>query len=174
MFTCDIVFFLNFDTSVIDDFQDQHFPFGAELEPHIKLLRQRQRVPREVLIACLESIVSDWTPFDVHLAGIDKSHPEGWLLLQVREGNQKIGALQSAMLRCLKEEGYENTGEIPDPSVVLGFFARDQVGRNMAYDQALRMGLSYRTVLDRVDLVIFTSGKRRPVEQLEFKLGRSP
>lgn len=174
MFTCDIVFFLKIDTSVIDDFQGQYFPFGAELEPHIKLLRQRKRVPREVLSSCLEDIVSDWKPFDVHLAGIDKSHPEGWLLLQVREGNQKIGAFQSEMLRCLKQEGYENTCDIADPSVVLGFFARDRVGRNMAYEQALKMELSYHTVLDRVSLVISKSGKKRTVEHLEFKLGRSP
>lgn len=174
MLTCDTLFFPNIDTTLIDRFQKRFFPFGAVMNPHITILRHRNSIQREVLVACVESTARSWLPFDIHLTGVDKSNPDGWLYLGVGEGKERIIALQKELYRCIQGQHRKRVCERPDPNVILGFFARNHAGRDAAYDEAINLCLSYRAVFDRITVTIFNSNTNKIVERLDFKLGLGP
>ena len=174
MLTCDTLFFPSIDTTLIDEFQKRFFPLGAVLKPHIKILRHRQSISQKVLVPCIESTVRSSQPFKIHLAGVDKSNPDGWLFLLVREGKERIIALQEALRTCIEARDPRHVCDQADPNVILGFFGRDHAGRNAAYEDAIKLGLNYHTVFDRINVTIFNSNTNKIVESLDFKLGLGP
>ena len=174
MLTRDTLFFLSIDTTHIRKFQERFFPLGAVANPHIKILHRRKSIPQTVLVRCIENTVRSWQPFKIHLAGVDKSNPDGWLYLSVRQGKEQIIALQEALCQCIKGQDRKHLCYPADPNVILGFFAHDQASRDAAYEEANSLRLSYRTVFDRITVTTFNSTSRKIVESQDFKLGLGP
>jgi|GEM_PF-3273650 len=168
--TYETAFFPEIDTTHIEKLRKRFFPYGTVLKPRIPLLAEKSSVPHERIVECIEGTVNRWQPFEIQLIGLDKTHPDGWLFLEVQDGNHQIVALQKALRKCIGgTTGYSTESFVP--RITLGFFANDQSRRNAAYEEAITLSLRYHTLFDRVTTMAYDSRLHTVVESQDFKLG---
>lgn len=172
------------DTEHIDRFRRKHDPHVGSIEPHITVVFPVPgSVGKERLVWHIRSVLRGWKPFPIHLQGLHKSW-DHWLFLILQEGNAKVIRLHDELYTgVLAEYRREDIEFIPH--LGLGFFAK----RDAAYDildpqqvpldtarytqgleEAKRLNLDYRCVLDKLHLIKITDDVSQLERDKEFVL----
>jgi 2'-5' RNA ligase len=81
-------------------------------------------VGREILEDHIQTILKDWEPFTVQIAGLFKSW-DHWLMLGVKEGREKVIRLHDAFYSGLMRPYLRE--DLPfEPHVAIGYFGKDE------------------------------------------------
>jgi 2'-5' RNA ligase len=158
-----LIHFPDIDRTKINELRDEYDPFKDLIDVHITIVFPVD-VERLALENHIAEILAGWTPFTVHLKGLQFSFDQ-WLFLTVEEGNDKLVSLFRAMYTGLLAPHRRHDIEYI-PHIGLGYFgmeAYDLTGRSVApldesrYNAALRKveaaNLDFETEVDRLTLV---------------------
>lgn len=177
-----LVHYPSIDTERIDRFRRKHDPHVDVIEPHITVVFP-ERVGEERLVRHVENVLRGWEPFPIHLQGLRKSW-DHWLFLILQEGNAEIVRLHDELYTDVLAEYRREDIEFM-PHLGLGFFARqdaaydvlnpqrtplDTVGYSRALEEAERLDLNYRCLLESLHLVKITDDVSQTERYKEFLL----
>lgn len=164
-----LVRYPNVDTRRINLFRKKYDPQVDLIEPHLTLMFP---VPESIgennLVHHLQSVLSGRQPFPIHLHGCQKSWDD-YLFFMVQEGNADIMGLHSRIYTCVLAD--YRKADIPFvPHLTLGLFAENVNEYSEALEEAKRLDLDYRCVLDKVHLVKVDNDRTQIVWNREFSL----
>lgn len=96
-----LLFYPKFDRKTEDDiesFRRKYDPFVDHWEPHIPFIFPvpGNRVKEEEFMQHVRAVLKNWKPFPIRLGGFEKSW-DHWLLLLLKEGNEKVIALHDEL-----------------------------------------------------------------------------
>ncbi len=164
-----LVHYPNVDTQPINLLRKRYDPQVDLIEPHITLMFP---VPESIgennLVSHLHSVLDGWQPFPIHLQGLQKSWDD-YLFLMVEEGNAAIIGLQSEIYTGVLAD-YRKEDRPYVPHLTLGAFAKNANEYAEALEEARRLDLDYRCVLDKVHLVKVNDERTQIVCSKEFSL----
>ena len=108
----------------IDAIRRKHDPTVGFAKPHITVLFP---VPDSIgepqLINHIQSVLNDWSPFEIRLGGFHKSH-DHWLFLTLTEGEAQIKQLYRSLYTGILAEYRRDDIEFV-PHLGLGLFIRE-------------------------------------------------
>ena len=164
-----LVHYPNVDTRRISLFRKKYDPQAGLIEPHITLMFPvPELVGEDNLVHHLQNVLSNRRPFPIHLQGLQKSWDD-YLFLMVQEGCGDIidlhGRIYTGLLADYRKE---DTPFVPH--LTLGVFAKNADEYAEALEEAKRLDLDYRCVLDKVHLVKVNDDRTRIVWSREFSL----
>ena len=164
-----LVHYPNVDTQRINLFRKKYDPQVDLIQPHITLMFPvPESIGEDNLVHHLQSVLSGWQPFPIHLQGLQKSWDD-YLFLMVQEGNADIISLQSGIYTGVLADYRKE--DIPYvPHLTLGVFAKNANEYAEALEEAKRLDLDYRCVLDKVHLVKVNDDRTQIVWNGEFPL----
>jgi len=139
------------------------------IEPHITLMFPvSESIGEENLVHHLESIVSGWQSFPVHLQRLQISS-DGHLFLLIQEGNANLIRLHSQIYTGILA-GYRRD-DIPFvPHVTLGVLNKDSIKHNLVLEEAKQLGIDHYCVLDKLHLVKVNDDRSKIVWSKDFQL----
>jgi 2'-5' RNA ligase len=107
----------------IDAIRREYDPTSGFTKPHITVLFP---VPGSVgqgqLIGHIQNVLSDWSPFEIRLGGLHKSH-DHWLFLTLIEGETQVRKLYYALYTGILAKYRRDDIEFV-PHLGLGFFIK--------------------------------------------------
>jgi 2'-5' RNA ligase len=164
----------------IDAIRRKHDPTVGFAKPHITVLHP---VPDSIgepqLISHIQSVLNDWSPFEIRLGGFHKSH-DHWLFLTLREGEAQVKQLYRSLYTGILAEYRRDDIEFV-PHLGLGLFIRegskydwdnpqeadfDQERYGEALQQAKALPLHSRFAVEKLHLT------KVPHEVLEWATGK--
>ncbi len=169
----------------VDSFRQKYDPYFPGIGSHITLMFPVpvEEVPENAMTEHLSSVLSHWKSFDIHLAGFEKA-VDHWLFLTVKEGNNEVVRLHDELYTGPLQKYLR-----PDlpfiPHIALGFFGKEGSGYNLenptvvefdeekykeALEEAEKLGLNYRTKVDKVNLIKIENNLQTIVDNREIKL----
>ena len=197
-----LVFYPQLDpglTELIDEIRRKYDPTVERSKPHITVLFPvPDKVGEPQLISHIQSVLSDWSSFDIRLGGFHKSH-DHWLFLTLTEGEAQVSQLYQLLLTGILAEYRRDDIEFV-PHLGLGLFIKegsrydwahpqeadfDRQKYEEALQQAKALPLGSSCVMEKLHLVRipeevldWATGKRasipgdwRSTEVREFRLG---
>jgi 2'-5' RNA ligase len=164
-----LVHYPSIDTRRIQLLRKKYDPQFDLIGPHLTLMFPvPESVGEDNLVLHLSSVLSDRRPFPVHLRGFQKSW-DGYLFLMVQEGGADMTGLHGKIYTgVLADYGKEDAPFVPH--LTLGAFAGNEHEYAVALEEAKRLDLDYRCVLDKVHLVKINDERTRIVWSKEFSL----
>jgi 2'-5' RNA ligase len=164
-----LVYYPDVDTRRINLFRRKYDPQVDLIGPHITLMFPvPESVGEDNLARHLEGVLSGRRPFPVHLQGLQKSWDD-YLFLVVREGRADIiglhGEIYTGILATYRKEGVPYV-----PHLTLGVLSNRADEYAGALEEAKRLDLDYRCVLDKAHLVKINDDRTRIVWDREFAL----
>jgi 2'-5' RNA ligase len=164
-----LVNYPNLDNRRVDQFRKRHDPQVDLIEPHITLMFPvPESIGEDNLVNHIERVLRDRQPFPIHLQGLQKSWDD-YLFLMVQEGKADIAGLHSEIYT-----GVLTDCRKPDlpyvPHLTLGEFAKKANEYPEALEEAKRLDLDYRCVLDKVHLLKINDDMTQIVWSKEFSL----
>jgi len=164
-----LVHYPNIDDPCIDQFRKKYDPQAELIAPHITVMFP---VPASVgednLIQHLASILCSWQSFLVHLQGIHISSDDH-LFLMLQEGNANLACLHDEIYTGLLAE-YRREDICFVPHVTLGVIRRDLDNHSSVLEEAIELGIDYRCMLDKLQLVKVNDDRSRIIWSKEFAL----
>jgi 2'-5' RNA ligase len=164
-----LVHYPNVDAQQINLFRKKYDPQIDLIEPHITLMFPvPASIGKDNLVSHLRSVLSGRQPFPIHLQGFQKSW-DGYLFLMVQEGNTDIINLHSEIYTGVLADYRKE--DIPYvPHLTLGVFAKNVNEYAEALEEAKRLDLDYRGMLDKAHLVQVNDERTQIVWDREFSL----
>jgi 2'-5' RNA ligase len=108
----------------IDAIRREYDPTSDFTKPHITVLFP---IPGSVgerrLISHIQNVLSDWTPFEIRLGGLHKSH-DHWLFLTLKEGEAQVKKLYRLLYTGVLAQYRRHDIEFV-PHLGLGLFVKD-------------------------------------------------
>jgi 2'-5' RNA ligase len=164
-----VVHFPNIDTRPIDPFRKKYDPQAGWIEPHVTVMFPvPELVGEDALVDHLRDVLSDRRPFPVRLRGLRKSWDD-YLFLTVEEGGRELVDLHGRIYTGPLAE-YRKDGAPFVPHLTLGAFAKNAEGYAEALEEATRLDLDYRCVVDEVHLLKVDDDRTRVVRRRAFSL----
>lgn len=164
-----LVHYPDVDATGINRLREKYDPQAGWIGPHVTLMFPvTELIGEGNLVNHLASVLSGWRPFPIRLRGLQKSRDD-YLFLTVREGGQNIAALHDDIYTGILA-GYRNENMEFIPHLTLGAFSEDAGAYAQALEEARRLGLDYRCVVDKLHLVKVNDEKSRIVWSKEFSL----
>jgi 2'-5' RNA ligase len=164
-----LVHYPNVDTQRINLLRKKYDPQFDLIEPHLTLMFP---VPESIgennLLHHLQCVLSSRQPFPIHLRGFQKSWDD-YLFLMVQEGNVDIIGLHSEIYTGVLAD-YRKADIRFVPHLTLGVFANNENEYSEALEEAKRLDLDYRCVVDKVHLVKVNNDRTQIVWNREFSL----
>jgi 2'-5' RNA ligase len=180
-----LVHFPNIDITHINLIRNKYDPTVQLIAPHITVLFP---VPDEVgekdLIKHIEGVLKPWKPFPIRINGLYKSW-DNWLFLTLKDGNAEVIRLHTQTYTGILQP-YRRKDMDFVPHISLGLFVKDGISYDLirpqeldfderkykvALHEARDLGLDYRCVLDKLQLVKLTNDFSRIEASREFLLG---
>ena len=114
----------------IEAFRRKYDSFVDYWEPHISFIFPVPccKVEEEKLVEHIERVLKKWKPFPIRIGGFEKSW-DHWLLLLLREGNEKVIALHDELYTGMLSSYLSKDIEYI-PHIGLALFARKDAGYN--------------------------------------------
>jgi len=167
-----LVHYPNIDTSRIDDFRRHYDPQVYLIRPHITLMFPvSESITEDKLVSHLQNVLREVQPFPIHLQGLHKSSDD-YLFLLVGEGKEALVDLHTHIYAdVLADHRHPELQYVPH--LTLGVFARIQMNPK-ALDEAKRLDLNYRCMLDKLHLVKINEQRTQIVSSREFSLIKRP
>jgi hypothetical protein len=179
-----LVYYPKIDTNRINQIRRKYDPTFGLIAPHLAVLFPvPDDVSEEALVQHIESVLTSWKPFPIHIQGFCKSW-DHWLFLTLQEGNDDVIKLNKAIYTRLLEPYRRNDIEFI-PHISLGLFVMESADYDLKdphqlefdaekYEAALReaevLGLEYKCLLDRLCLVKLRDDFSRLERGREFHL----
>jgi 2'-5' RNA ligase len=164
-----LIHYPSINTRRIQLLRKKYDPQAGLIGPHLTLMFPvPDSVGEDRLVRHLHDVLRGVGPFPIHLRGFQKSW-DGYLFLMVQEGGADMTALHGRIY----------TGPLADyrkqdvpfvPHLTLGAFADNEHGYAAALEEAKRLDLDYRSVLDKLHLVKVNDERTRVVWSKEFSL----
>jgi 2'-5' RNA ligase len=143
-------------------------PQAELIPPHLTLLFPLPgSVGEQRLVSHIEQVVRAWKPFSIRLKGLQCSR-DNYLLLLLQRGKREVIRLHEAWYTGVLAP-YRRTDLLFVPHVTLGAFPEEEHRCLQAVEEAQRMGLDYRHVVDRLDLVEVNNERTQITRSKEFK-----
>ncbi|HVG19109.1 MAG TPA: 2'-5' RNA ligase family protein [Blastocatellia bacterium] len=164
-----LVHYPNAGARRINAFRKKYDPQVELIEPHITLMFPvPESIGEDKLVHHLHSVLSGRQPFPIHLRGLHKS-PDDCLFLLVQEGKTEIIDLHRKIYTELLAD-YRKEDAPFIPHVTLGVFAENLNVYDEALEEAKRLDLDYRCMLDKLHLVKANDERTQIVWSKEFSL----
>ena len=164
----------------IDAIRRKHDPTVGFAKPHITVMFPiPDSIGEPQLINHIQSILNDWSPFEIRLGGFHKSH-DHWLFLTLTEGEAQTKQLYRSLYTGILAEYRRDDIEFV-PHLGLGLFIRegskydwdnpqetnfDQERYDEALQQAKALPLHSRFAVEKLHLT------KVPYEVLEWATGK--
>ena len=164
-----LVHYPDVDARGINQLRERYDPQAGWIAPHITLMFPvPDSIGEDNLVNHLENVLRGRQPFPIHLQGLQKSWDD-YLFLMVQEGGANIAALHDDIYTGILAGHYrEDVAFIPH--LTLGVFSEDASAYPQALEEARRLDLDYRCVMDRLHLVKVNDERSRIVWNREFSL----
>ena len=181
-----LVYYPQFDPELrelIDEIRRRHDPTVQRSKPHITVLFPVPDSEGESqLISHIQSVLSDWSPFEIRLGGFHKSD-DHWLFLTLTEGESQVKQLYRSLYTGILEKyrGDDTAMRKFVPHLGLGLFMKkrsiydwdnpqeadfDRHAYEEALQQAKGLPLSSSYVMDKFHLMAI------PDEVLDWATGK--
>jgi hypothetical protein len=160
-----LVYYPKFDERTrenIEAFRRKYDSFVDYWKPHIAFVFpvSCKEVEETRLIKHIETVLEEWKPFPIRIGGFTKSW-DHWLLLLLREGNERATALHDELYSGILSPYLRKDIEYV-PHIGLALFTRKDAGYNALnpkivdydeklYDQALKEAKSLK--IDHFDII---------------------
>jgi 2'-5' RNA ligase len=119
-----LVFYPQLETERIDQIRRRYDPTVHVIRPHVTIVFPvPETVGEAKLIRHVESVLSDWSPFEIRLGGFHKSH-DHWLFLTLAEGGHAVKRLYRSLYTGILAEYRRDDIEFL-PHLGLGLFVKD-------------------------------------------------
>ena len=152
----------------IEAFRRKYDPFADSWKPHLPFIFpvRCDDIEEERFTEHVETVLKCWKPFPIHIGGFTKSW-DHWLLLLLREGNEKAIALHDELYTGILAPYLRRDIEYI-PHIGIGLFVRKNADYNALdpkivgfdaklYSQALREAESLKIdSFDTVDRLVLT------------------
>jgi 2'-5' RNA ligase len=150
MYYC-LGFFPDFSVELsgaIDTIRGAYDPTSPYYLPHATLIfPTHERIGEAALINHIQSVLAEWSPFDVRFGGFHRT-PNHWLMLGVQEGEAEVKKLYRALHAGVLDDGRDFSRF--RPQLGLGLFVKEGVVQDwhnphesdfdkQRYDKALRL-----------------------------------
>lgn len=181
-----LVHYPHIDTQPINDFRREFDPQADLIEPHITFMfLVPDSVGEQSLVDHIESVLSHWRPFPIHLKGLQKSW-DHWLFLTLADGNANAARLHRELYTGILATYHRSDIEFV-PHISLGLFTTpdsdydirnphnavlDDEKYSRALHQAEHLNLDYLCVVDRLHLVKLSDDVSEIASSREFPLRR--
>ena len=164
-----LVHYPSIDVRRIQLLRKKYDPQAELIGPHLTLMFPvPEAVGEDNLVRHLHGVLCSFRPFPIRLRGFQKSW-DGYLFLLVQEGCAEMTALHGRIYTGPLAE-YREEGVPFIPHLTLGAFGDDEERYAAALEEAERLDLDYRSVLDRLHLVKVTDERTRILWSKEFSL----
>lgn len=164
-----LVHYPKIDARRIQSLRRKYDPQFDLIGPHLTLMFPvPESVGEDNLVRHLRAVLGGRRPFPVHLRGLQKSR-DGYLFLTVQEGGADVTNLHDEIYTGALA-GYRKEGAPFVPHLTLGAFAGSGSECAAALEEAGRLDLDYRCLLDRAHLVKINDERTRIVWSEEFSL----
>lgn len=164
-----LIYYPEVDTRGIDQLREKYDPQAVWIGPHITLMFPvPESVGEDNLVNHLKEALSRWRPFPIHLRGLEKSWDD-YLFLLVQEGGENVARLHDTIYTGVLA-GHRNQDVAFIPHLTLGVFSKDAGAYARALEEARRLDLDYRCVVDKLHLVKVNDERSRIVWSREFPL----
>ncbi len=164
-----LVHYPNIDTTRINQIRRRYDPQFELIQPHVTLMFPiAEAVPEEKLVNHLQAVLCERRPFHIGLQGLRKSSDD-YLFLLVEEGKDVLTDLHAHIYTGLLAE-FQRTDMPYVPHVTLGLFANYENQFAEALDEAKRLDLNYRCMLDKLHLLKINDHLTDIVSSKEFLL----
>jgi hypothetical protein len=108
----------------IDAIREKYDPTSGFTKSHITVLFPVPgSVGEEKLISHIQNVLSNWSPFEIRLGGLQKSH-DHWLFLTLEEGEAQVKKLYQALYTGILAEYRRDDIEYM-PHLGLGLFIKE-------------------------------------------------
>jgi 2'-5' RNA ligase len=164
-----LVHYPDVETRRINALRNKYDPQAGLIGPHITLMFPvPESVGEDELVRHLHTVLSGRRPFPLHLRGLQKSLDD-YLFLLVQEGKTEIIGLHREIYTGLLAD-YRKEDAPFIPHVTLGVFAENLHDYDEALEEAKRLDLDCRCVLDKIHLVKADDAGTQIVWSKEFPL----
>jgi 2'-5' RNA ligase len=179
-----LVHYPGIDTGHINVFRRRYDPHVDLINPHITFIFL---VPESIgeanLVSHIESVLSQWQPFPIHLKGLQKAW-DHWLFLILAEGNESVIRLHRELYTGILTPYHRPDIEFV-PHLGLGLFAKQDANYDIRnpqvlsldverYSQGLKeaqqLDLDFHCMVDRLHLVKISDDISEIVWSKEFVL----
>jgi hypothetical protein len=115
----------------IEAFRRKYDPFVDSWRPHVPFIFPVpcSEVEEEKLTAHIETVLKNWKPFHIHIAGFAKSW-DHWLFLLLKEGNEEAIALHDELYNGILSPFLRRDIEYI-PHIGIGLFVRKDAEYNV-------------------------------------------
>jgi 2'-5' RNA ligase len=127
-----------------------------------------ESIGEEQLVNHLWEVLRERRPFPIHLQGLAKSCDD-YLFLLVDEGKDALADLHAHMYTGVLSD-FRRTDLPYVPHITLGLFGDDRNEYLQAVNEAQRLDLNYRCVMDKLHLVKIDDQRIRIMYSREFLL----
>ena len=165
-----LVHYPKVNTLRINEFRKLYDPQIKFIGPHITLMFPvPESIGEDNIVNHLAGVLSNWEPFPIRLQGLLKSS-DNYLYLLVQEGSGNIVDLHHEIYTGLLAH-YQKEDVPFVPHLTLGFFGENVDKYPKALEEAKRLNLDFRSLLDKVHLVKINDDRSQIVWSKEFLLG---
>lgn len=165
-----LVHYPNIDTQCINQLRMKYDSQFGLIEPHITLMFPvLDSIGEDNLVHHLESVLCNRQSFLIHLQGFQISSDDHLFLL-LQEGNKNILHLHREIYTGILAD-YLRKDVTFIPHLTLGVLNKDPSQRDRALEEAKRLGIDHRCLLDKLHLVKVNDDRSKIVWSKEFSLG---
>lgn len=157
------------DAGSIKQLRKKYDPQVELIEPHITIVFPvPESIGEQHLLSHIQNVLLTWRPFTIRLKGLQVSW-DNYLFLLVDEGKSDVIRLHDDMyVGVLAEHRRDDVSFVPH--VTLGSFSAGDNRRQEAVEEAERLKLDYRSVVDRLHLVKLNDDRTQITWSKEFLL----
>jgi 2'-5' RNA ligase len=164
-----LIYYPEVDTRGIAQLRGKYDPQAVWIGPHVTLMFPvPESVGEDKLVRHLENVLGGWRSFPIRLRGLEKSWDD-YLFLLIQEGGENVVRLHDAIYTGVLS-GHRNEEVTFVPHLTLGVFSKDAGAYALALEEARRLDLDYRCVVDKLHLVKVNDERSRVVWSREFSL----
>jgi 2'-5' RNA ligase len=164
-----LVHYPDIDTSRINEFRRKYDPQFELIAPHVTLMFPiAESIGQETVVRHLNSVLADARPISLRLQGLQRSS-DNYLFLLVDAGRESIRELQARIYTGVLSD-FRDTSRSYVPHVTLGAFGDSADEYARAFDEAQRLELDYRSVLNKVHLLKVNDQRTQILSSREFSL----
>lgn len=164
-----LVHYPSIDTRHLDELRRKYDPQVDLIAPHITVVFPLpDEIEESALVSHIRDVLRGWRQFPISLRGLARSG-DNYLFLLLEEGSAEVICLHDELYTGLLAS-YHRKDLAYVPHVTLGSFADDAGRCAKALEEAGRLTLQYRSILDRLSLVRVSGEDPRIVRSIEFPL----
>lgn len=164
-----LVHYPKVDLQRIHQFRKRYDPQVDLIAPHITLMFPvPESIGEDNLVRHFEGVLKPCEPFLIHLQDVQISS-DNYCFLMLQEGSAKVIRLHDAIYTGILADYLRK--DIPFvPHLTLGVLNQDSNNRDRALEEAKRLDIDCRCVIDQLHLVKINDDRSRIVWSKEFAL----